>query len=132
MKNTITILIIILSLSSFSQSNDSIDVSDTTIYIIVEKMPEFTGGEAKLFEYLSKNLRFKNCYFEGKIKTRLFVQFVIEKDGSVSNVKIIRGKSCMDNQLIKIISNMPKWKPGYSGLKKVRVKFNLPINVHPR
>ena len=133
MKNiTLIILTTLFSLSLFSQSKDSIVDLDTTVYAIVEVMPEFSGGEAKLFEYLSKNFKFESCYFENRVRSTLYFEFIVEKNGKISNAKIIKGKSCMDEELIKTIENMPTWKPGKQRGKPVRVKFVVPLRVHPK
>lgn len=133
MKNIIIIVLTtLLSLSSFSQSQDSIVDSDTTVNVHVDSMPEFPGGYAKLGVYLFNNIKLNDCYFENGVRGKLYFEFVIEKNGKVSNAKIIKGKSCMDEDIIKTIENMPKWKPGKQDGKPVRVKFSFPVNVCPR
>jgi len=119
-------------LSSFSQSNDSIDISDTSVYTVVEKNPEFPGGDIKLFEYLRIDFNFKDCNPKKGFSGRIYIHFIVEKDGSVSNVMVKNGHGCVDNEAIKRIKNMPKWKPGLQRGIKVRVKFNLPIHIRLR
>lgn len=99
-----------------------------TIYTVVEDMPEFPGGEKKLFAYLGENISYPKAAKEAKVSGRVFITFVIEKDGSVSEVKLLRGiGSGCDEEAMRVVSSMPKWKPGLSEGKPVRVQYNLPI-----
>ena len=104
-------------------------VVEEEIFQIVEKMPTFPGGEQKLLEYIGKNVRYPLTARESGIKGRVFVSFVIELDGSVSNVKVLRGigGGC-DEEAIRVVKAMPKWKPGIQRGKAVRVSYLLPIN----
>jgi TonB family protein len=102
---------------------------DTSVALqIVEVQPEFPGGEMALMHYLGKNINYPHYARESGIQGTVFVNFVIEPDGSVTNVKIIKGigGGC-DEEAIRVILNMPKWKPGYQKGEAVRVQFNLPI-----
>lgn len=107
-----------------------IDYSDTTIYQMVEIMPEFPGGEQKLLQYISKNVKYPQIARESGIKGRVFVSFVIEPNGSVSNVKVLKGGiggGC-DEEAMRVVKAMPKWKPGIQNGKAVRVSYIIPIN----
>ena len=98
------------------------------VYQIVEEMPEFPGGEAKLFEFVSKNIHYPQEAKEKGIQGRVFVGFVIEKDGSVSNVRNLRGvDSELDTEAIRVVKSMPKWKPGMHRGEPVRVSYQIPI-----
>jgi periplasmic protein TonB len=110
-----------------------VDVADeehfeAEIFTIVEEQPAFPGGDAALMEYLGKNISYPPMAKESGIQGTVFVQFVVEPDGSVSNAKILRGigGGC-DEEAIRVVRNMPKWKPGRQRGKPVRVYFNLPI-----
>lgn len=98
------------------------------IFYIVESMPEFPGGEEALYNYLSANLRYPTVAREAGITGKVFVAFVVEPDGSVSNIKVLRGigGGC-DEEAIRVVENMPRWVPGKQRGKPVRVHFNLPI-----
>ena len=99
------------------------------VYQIVEEMPQFPGGENKLMEYIAKNLTYPQEARDKGIDGRVFVAMVIEKDGSVSNVKVLRGigGGC-DEEAVRVISALPKWKPGKMNGEPVRVSYQIPIN----
>ncbi len=103
-------------------------VNNDSIYQMVEVMPEFPGGTAKMMDYLSKNIKYPEEAKEKGISGRVFLSFVIEKDGAVSNVKVAKGigKEC-DDEALRVVKAMPKWKPGLQKGKPVRVNYMLPI-----
>lgn len=103
-------------------------VDNDSIYQIVEVMPEFPGGTEKLMEYLSGNIKYPEEAKEKGVSGRVFLSFVIEKDGAVSNVKVAKGigKEC-DDEAVRVVKAMPKWKPGLMKGKPVRVGYMLPI-----
>ena len=98
----------------------------------VEEMPAFPGGEAKLMEYISTNINYPQRARNLGIQGRVFVGFVVEPDGSVSNVKLLRGiDSDCDEEAMRVIKSLPKWKPGKQHGKPVRVYYQLPIFFKP-
>ena len=99
------------------------------VYQIVEEMPCFPGGDQKLMEYIANNINYPQEARDKGIEGRVFIGMVIEKDGSVSKVKILRGigGGC-DEEAERVISSMPKWKPGKVGGKPVPVSYMLPVN----
>ena len=99
------------------------------VYQIVEEMPQFPGGETKLMEYIAKNLTYPQEAREKEISGRVFVSFVVEKDGSVNEVKVLRsiGGGC-DDEAVRVVKSMPKWKPGKMKGEPVRVSYMMPIN----
>ena len=105
------------------------DIQEAEIFTIVEEMPEFPGGMTKLAEYLAKNIKYPQMARESGIQGRVFVQFVVEPDGSVSNVNVMRslGGGC-DEEAMRVVKSMPKWKPGKQRGKPVRVSYILPVN----
>ena len=105
------------------------EVVEQEIFKIVEEMPSFPGGEAKLMEYVGKNIKYPQIARETGIQGRVFVNFVVEPDGSVSNVTVLRGigGGC-DEEAMRVVKNMPKWKPGKQRGKAVRVQYMLPVN----
>ena len=102
--------------------------NDTAIVVISDVMPEFPGGDEALFAYLSQNINYPTEAKDAKLEGRVYVTFVIEKDGQVSNAKILRdiGGGCGE-EVLRVIRTMPKWKPGTQDGKPVRVQFNLPV-----
>ena len=101
---------------------------ESDVYQIVEQMPEFPGGVAELFHYISKNIHYPQEAKEKGIQGRVFIGFVIEKDGSVSNIRNLRGvDSELDAEAIRVVKSMPKWKPGKHNGEFVRVSYQIPI-----
>jgi len=98
------------------------------IFTIVEDSPEFPGGQDSLMSYLMNNIKYPHAAMEDAIQGTVYVTFVIETDGAVSHVKVLRGigGGC-DEEAVRVVSSMPAWKPGYQRGKPVRVQFNLPI-----
>lgn len=98
------------------------------VFLIVEDPPSFPGGEAKMFEYLGKNLKYPPMAKDAGIQGIVYVTFVVLEDGDVTDVKVLRGigGGC-DEEAIRVVKQMPKWKPGKQRGKAVRVQFNLPI-----
>ncbi len=100
-----------------------------TVYQIAEEMPQFPGGEKALMEYIAKNLTYPQEARDKGVEGRVFISMVIDKDGSVSNVKVLRGisKEC-DAEAVRVISSLPKWKPGKIKGEPVPVSYMIPIN----
>lgn len=99
------------------------------VYEVVEKMPEFPdGGMSGLMKYLSANIRYPEAAHKAGTQGRVTVQFVVGKDGSIGNVSILRGvDSTLDAEAIRVISGMPKWKPGTQKGKPVNVRYTVPV-----
>ncbi|MFC4665607.1 energy transducer TonB [Falsiporphyromonas endometrii] len=101
---------------------------DRQIFVVVEENPEFPGGAGELMKWLSKNVRYPEAAIENNVSGRVIVQFVVEKDGSATDVKVVRGVDpSLDKEAIRVVSNMPKWKPGKQRGKPVRTRFTLPV-----
>jgi len=101
---------------------------DRTVFITVEQNPEFPNGEAALFKYLSSNIKYPTIARENGIEGTVFLGFVIERDGSITDVKIKRavGGGCSE-EAMRVVQLMPKWKPGKQQGKAVRVAFTIPV-----
>jgi protein TonB len=105
------------------------EVVEEEVFTIVENMPEFPGGQKKLFEYLGKNIKFPPAAKANGISGKVYVNFTVNKDGKISNVKVLRGvHDLLDKEAIRVVKAMPKWKPGKQRGKAVKVSYNLPIN----
>ncbi len=101
---------------------------NSEVFKVVEDMPEFPGGMNAMMSYLGDNITYPEAAKEEGVQGRVFVSFVIEKDGRVTNVKLLRGiGGACDEEALRVVSEMPRWKPGYSEGKAVRVAYNLPI-----
>ena len=103
-------------------------IAEETPFIIVEKMPEFPGGMNALQEFLAKNTRYPEDAKETGIQGTVYLYFVVEKDGRISNIKTLRGigGGCTE-EAERVLKSMPKWKSGNQFGKPVRVSFNLPV-----
>ena len=103
---------------------------EEVIFVVVEKMPEFPGGQQALFKYLSENVKYPVIAQENGIQGRVICQFVVNRDGSIVDVEVVRsgGDPSLDKEAIRVIKSMPKWKPGQQRGKPVRVKYTVPVN----
>ena len=99
------------------------------IFLVVEDQPEFPGGTAALMEYLRKNIKYPAICRENNIQGKVIVTFVVNKDGSIVDIEVIKSVNpSLDKEAIRVISQMPKWKPGAQRGKPVRVKYSVPVN----
>jgi TonB family protein len=95
---------------------------------VVEQMPEFPGGIGELMKYLSMNVRYPVEASKNGAQGRVLVQFIVEKDGSISEVEVVKKvNEHLDAEAVRVVNAMPKWKPGMQKGAPVRVKFTLPI-----
>ena len=103
---------------------------EETIFMVVESMPEFPGGQQALFKFLAENVKYPVIAQENGIQGRVICQFVVNKDGSIVDVQAVRssGEASLDKEAIRVIKSMPKWKPGKQRGKPVRVKYTVPVN----
>lgn len=99
------------------------------IFMIVEEMPEFPGGTEALHKYLAQSVRFPVIAQENGIQGRVYIQFVINQNGEVTNATILRGVDpSLDREALRVVEAMPKWKPGKQRNRPVRVSYTVPIN----
>ncbi len=103
-------------------------VDTSHVFRIVEKMPKFPGGTKKLLNYLATHIKYPAEARKAKIQGRVFVNFIVEKDGSISHVNVLKGigHGC-DKEAVQAVENMPRWIPGLQKGKPVRVSYNLPV-----
>jgi protein TonB len=101
---------------------------EAEIFTVVEESPSFPGGDEKLYEFLQKNMKYPQMARESGIQGIVYVTFVVEPDGSISNVRVLRdiGGGCGEES-IRVVKAMPRWTPGKQRGKAVRVLFNLPV-----
>ena len=99
------------------------------VYIMVDSQPAFLGGSKAMFKYLSKNVKYPKADLEKNLQGRAVVQFVVEPDGRLTDVKVVRSPSAaMGAEAVKVFKNSPKWKPGKVNGKAVRALFTIPVN----
>lgn len=105
------------------------EVVEEEVFTIVESMPEFPGGQKKLFEYLGKNIKFPPAARANGISGKVYINFTVGKNGKIRDIKILRGvHDLLDKEAIRVVKAMPAWKPGKQRGKTVSVSYNLPIN----
>lgn len=109
-------------LGSYSEENNSDEIIP---FLPIEDMPVFPGNVQK---WISTHVKYPEIARDNGVQGKVFIQFVVERDGSVSNVKVARGVDpSLDKEAVRVISSMPKWKPGKQREKPVRVSYTLPI-----
>ena len=98
------------------------------IFVVVEQQPEFPGGMSALMKFLSDNIKYPVIAQENGIQGRVITNFVVERDGSITDVNVVRGQDpSLDKEAVRVIKTMPRWKPGQQRGKPVRVRFTLPV-----
>lgn len=103
--------------------------SDDDIFMVVEKMPQYPGGDSELIKYLSQSIKYPVEAQKSGIQGRVICQFVIGRDGTISNVKVVRSVDPnLDAEAVRVINAMPDWQPGEQKGQKVNVEYILPIN----
>ena len=108
--------------------DDSTESDQEEVYQVVEQQPSFPGGMEELFKYLTYNVKYPIDATKNKIEGRILVTFVVEHDGSISNVNVANSVyPSLDKESIRVVSGMPKWIPGKANGKTVRVKYTIPI-----
>ena len=120
--------------NSISTTNMQTKQSDQKIFKVVEVMPKFKGGDAKLMEFLMMNMKYPESAIKAKQQGRAIVGFVVGKDGTVSDVYIEKstGYDVLDNEAIRVVKSMPAWEPGKQKGKPVDVKYFVPITFRQK
>lgn len=115
---------------AFAQEAESPESEEDVVFVVVEQMPQFPGGQQALFNFLGENMKYPRIAKENHIEGRVLCSFVVEKDGSISNVTVVRsgGDPSLDKEAVRLLKSMPKWVPGKQNGKLVRVKYTVPLN----
>ena len=120
--------------SEFVEITDDVPIvveepeQEEQIFQVVENQPEFPGGMAELMKFLQKNIKYPSICQEQGIQGRVIVQFVVNTDGSIVDAQVMKPVNpYLDKEALRVVSIMPKWKPGEQRGKKVRVRFTLPV-----
>ena len=105
------------------------EAEESEVFFIVEDMPEFPGGELALRKFIANAIKYPVIAQENGIQGKVYVNFVVDKDGSVSNARIARGvDASLDKEALRVVNTLPKWKPGMQRGKPVRVSYTVPIS----
>ena len=117
-----------------TESDEDVEIEieeedDEEFFMVVENMPEFPGGDLGLMKYIQKNVKYPAIAKEYNITGKVYVSFIVDRSGSVTNVKIVRGvDKNLDTEAMRVVKSLPKYKPGKQRGKSVRVMFTIPIN----
>lgn len=121
-------LMALFGLTTVSAQKTVVAKKNQQVFDVVEKMPEYPGGQAALFEYLQKNVKYPADAEKKKVEGRVLVTFVVNTDGSITDIEVVRKTfPSLDAEAVRVISGMPKWKPGEQKGQKVRVKYTVPL-----
>jgi len=123
-------LAFVLMVCLFTLNANAQEVKETEqVYVYVENPPSFPGGEKAFSKYLAENIIYPKDAKEKGIEGKVYLTFVIDNEGSVIDVKVIRGagNASLDEEAVRVVKNMPKWIPGKQNGKVVKVQFTLPI-----
>ena len=103
--------------------------TDDKIYEVCEQMPIFEGGDAALLKYLTDSVKYPELAKKHGVQGRVVMGFIVEKDGSLTNVKVLRSVDrALDAEALRVVKGMPKWIPGRQNEQRVRVKYNVPVS----
>ena len=128
-KFIIMALMALFGLTTVSAQKTVVANKNQQVFDVVEKMPEYPGGSAALFEYLNGNIKYPADAKKKKIEGRVLVTFVVNTDGSITDIEVVRKAfPSLDAEAVRVISGMPKWIPGEQKGQKVRVKYTVPLN----
>lgn len=126
-------LMALFGLTTVSAQKTVVAKKNQQVFDVVEKMPEYPGGQAALFEYLSTNVKYPVDAEKQKIQGRVLVTFVVNTDGSITDIEVVRKAfPSLDAEAVRVISGMPKWIPGEQKGQKVRVKYTVPLSFNLR
>lgn len=132
MKRTVKLLLTIALLGcgmvSAQNKNVKNDKSEETAFNVVDEFASFPGGEEEMYKFITKNLQYPDEAQKKEIEGKVYVSFVVEIDGSISDVKVLRdiGGGCGE-AAVKVVKSMPKWKPAKQSGKYVRMQMTLPF-----
>lgn len=119
----------IIAVMQVSDNKQEEEKEETPVFFIVEEMPDFPGGQLALRKFIAQAIKYPVIAQENGIQGKVFVNFVVEKDGSVTKATISRGVDpSLDKEALRVVNSLPKWKPGKQGGKPVRVSYTVPIN----
>lgn len=118
----------VLGLMTANAQKTVVSQSNQNVFDQVEEMPEFPGGMPALIEFLQTNIKYPKDAIKQDVGGRVMVMFVVETDGSISNVRVARKVfPSLDKEAVRVVKAMPKWKPGKEKGRPVRVNFTLPV-----
>ncbi|MBQ8466148.1 MAG: energy transducer TonB [Prevotella sp.] len=122
-------LMAVCCLVTASAQKTVVSQKNQKVYDVAEQMPEYPGGMPAMFEFLMKNMQYPKDAEKQKVEGRVMVMFVVETDGSISDVKVAKKTfPSLDAEAVRVVQSMPKWTPGRDKGKVVRVQYTLPVS----
>lgn len=119
----------IIDVAPVIETEEEEEEEESKVFFIVEDMPEFPGGELALRQYIANAIKYPVIAQENGIQGKVYVTFVVDKDGGVSDARIARGVDpSLDKEALRVVNTLPKWKPGKQRGQAVRVSYTVPIN----
>ena len=114
-------------------SNPEPEVDEDYVFVAADVMPSFPGGMAEMFKYIARNINYPQIARDHNITGTVNLSFVVERDGSITNVQVLRGigGGC-DEEAVRVIKSMPRWNPGMQRSEPVRVRFSIPVTFRLR
>jgi len=115
-----------------SAAADTNEANNYIVYAVVEDPPIFPGGDEARIRYCIENFKYPEDARKRNIQGTVYVTFVVEKDGTITDIRILKGiEASCDREVIRVLKNMPQWHPGRISGKPVRVQFNMPFKIIP-
>ncbi|MCF8363236.1 MAG: energy transducer TonB [Prolixibacteraceae bacterium] len=109
--------------------DDEEEEEDEQVFVVVEDMPQFPGGDLALRKWIANHIDYPVIAAENGIQGKVYITFVVDKDGGISNARVARGVDpSLDQEALRVVNSLPKWKPGMQRGKPVRVSYTVPIN----
>lgn len=129
-----TIFFLLLTVSSFlcfeslAQDSAALSIPSKEVFLMVNQMPSFPGGNQKMLEYLAKNIRYPDKAVELGIEGKVIVSFIVNEMGKVEEAQVVKKLDpSLDKEALRVVNNMPNWTVGRQNGKPVRVRMNLPV-----
>ncbi|MBO4332107.1 MAG: energy transducer TonB [Paludibacteraceae bacterium] len=117
------------ALANTENTPEASEKDSNYVYVRIEQKPQFEGGQQALLDYINKNLVYPKEAIEQKIEGKVLVSFIVNTDGSISDVEVVKSAGkLLDDEALRLVNEMPKWIPASNKGKKFRTKLTLPFN----
>ena len=135
--STLVLLVVVFAPAGANAQNKKVEkaqthkdtTTDDKVYEVCEQMPTYEGGDAALLKYLTDSVKYPELAKKHGVQGRVVIGFIVEKDGSLTNVKVLRAVDrALDAEALRVVKGMPKWIPGRQNKQRVRVKYNVPVS----
>jgi len=118
-----------IDVASLDENQAITQENDTEVFDVVQQMPEFPGGENALVKWINEHIKYPYLAAENRIQGKVYVQFVVDRDGIIRNARIAHSiDPSLDQEALRVVNNLPRWNPGKQSGQPVRVSYTIPIN----